>query len=111
MPDFSEDELVEAIRRILSGEMPGVVLGAGDDAVFVETGDPDRMGLLTTDMLVEGVDFEPGMFSAHDLGYKALAVNVSDIAAMAGSPRFALVALGLPRDTEAAWVVELYGGL
>ncbi len=51
------------------------------------------------------------MFAAHDLGYRALVVNVSDVAAMAGSPRFGLVALGLPKDTEPAWVVELYGGL
>src|SRR5438105_2204188 len=94
MTGFTEDELVEAIRKILSGPLPGVVLGPGDDAALVETGDPDRVGILTTDMLVEGVDFEPGMFSPHDLGYRALVVNVSDVAAMAGSPRFGLVALG-----------------
>jgi len=109
MPGFTEDELVSNIRRILSGDLPGVVLGPGDDAALVEMG--DRLGVLTTDMLVEGVDFEPGMFSAHDLGYRALVVNVSDVAAMAGSPRYAVVALGIPKDTEPGWVVELFGGL
>src|ERR1041384_1412600 len=109
MPGFTEDELVSNIRRILSGDLPGVVLGPGDDAALVEMG--DRLGVLTTDMLVEGVDFEPGMFSAHDLGYRALVVNVSDVAAMAGSPRYAVVALGIPKGTEPGWVVELFGGL
>jgi thiamine-monophosphate kinase len=109
MSRLSEDELIQAIRRLLSGQAPGVVLGPGDDAALVEMG--DRLGALTTDMLVEGVDFELGLTSAHDLGYKALAVNVSDLAAMAASPRFALVALGLPKDVEPSWVVELYGGL
>lgn len=109
MSRLSEDELIQAIRKLLSGQAPGVVLGPGDDAALVEMG--DRLGVLTTDMLVEGVDFELGLTSAHDLGYKALAVNVSDLAAMAASPRFALVALGLPKDVEPSWVVELYGGL
>src|SRR2546427_701624 len=109
MTPTGEDELIDAIRRILSGQQPGVVLGPGDDAALVEM--DDRLGVLTTDMLVEGVDFEPGLLSAHDLGYKALAVNVSDVAAMAGSPRFALVSLGVPKDVEPSWVVELFGGL
>ena len=50
--------------------------------------------MLTTDLLVEGVHFERGSISAHDLGAKAVTVNVSDIAAMAASPRYALVAMG-----------------
>jgi thiamine-monophosphate kinase len=109
MSRLSEDELIQAIRKLLSGQAPGVVVGPGDDAALVEMG--DRLGVLSTDMLVEGVDFELGLTSPHDLGYKALAVNVSDLAAMAASPRFALVALGLPKDVEPSWVVELYGGL
>src|SRR5437762_7447918 len=109
MPDVTEDELVASIRRILSGDLPGVVLGPGDDAALVEMG--DRLGVLTADLLVEGVHFDTGMLSAHDLGYKSVAVNVSDIAAMGGSPRFGLVSLGLPAETDASWVVELYGGL
>jgi thiamine-monophosphate kinase len=76
---------------------------------LVEMG--DRLGVVTTDMLVEGVDFEPGLISTHDLGYKSLSVNVSDVAAMGGSPRFAVVALGIPESLEPSWVVDLYGGL
>ena len=108
MTGFTEDELIQEIRRILSGEAPGVLLGPGDDAALVEAG---GMVVLTTDLAVEGVHFDRGTFSPRDLGYKALTANVSDVAAMAGSPRYALVGLGLPPDAEAAWVVELYGGL
>ncbi|MEX0991414.1 MAG: thiamine-phosphate kinase [Actinomycetota bacterium] len=106
---FSEDELVDAIRRVLAGETPGVRLGVGDDAAVVEAGSGDLV--LTSDMLVEGADFRLGRTSPRDLGYKSIVVNVSDIAAMAASPRYALVSLGLPPDVDLPWVVELYGGM
>jgi thiamine-monophosphate kinase len=107
--DLTEDELIGAIRKVLSGEQPGVALGIGDDAAVVEMGAGQQV--LTTDMLVEGVHFERGSISARDLGAKAIVVNVSDIAAMAASPRYALASIGLPSDVEASWVVELYGGM
>jgi thiamine-monophosphate kinase len=107
--DQTEDQLVQAIRKVLSGDAPGVVLGAGDDAAIVEPG--RHQGVLTTDMLVDGVHFDVARILPHDLGHKALTVNVSDVAAMGGSPRFGLVSIGLPGDVEAAWVMELYGGL
>jgi thiamine-monophosphate kinase len=106
---FTEDELIEVVRRLLAEDMPGVALGLGDDAALVDMG--THLAILTADMLVEGVHFERATVSATDLGYKALAVNVSDVAAMGGSPRFGLVSLGLPEEVEASWVVELYGGL
>ena len=79
--DLSEDELVRAVSRLVSGSEPGVVVGLGDDAAVVEPGTGQLV--LTTDLLVEGVHFERGSISAHDLGAKAVTVNVSDIAAMA----------------------------
>ena len=109
MAGFTEDELIEVIRRLLAEDMPGVALGLGDDAALVEMG--SHLGILTVDMLVEGVHFERRFVSASDLGYKALTVNVSDVAAMGGSPRYGLVSLALPQDVEASWVVELYGGV
>jgi thiamine-monophosphate kinase len=109
MTSFTEDELVAAVRRLLSTKAAGVILGVGDDAALVEFG--PHLGVLTTDLLVEGIHFERGVASARDLGYKALTVNVSDVAAMGGSPRYGLVSLGLPQGTELPWVVELYGGL
>ncbi len=106
---LNEDELVDAIRRVLAGEAPGVRLGVGDDAAVVEAGSGDLV--LTSDMLVEDADFRLGRTSPRDLGYKAIVVNVSDIAAMAASPRYALISLGLPADVDLSWVVELYGGM
>ena len=106
---FTEDELVAVVRKLLAGEAPGVRLGIGDDAALIDLG--DRLGILTTDLLVEDVHFRLRTISPRELGYKAIAVNVSDVAAMGGSPRYGLVSLALPRDVEIAWVVELYGGV
>ena len=107
--DLTEDELIEAVGRVLSGEMPGVLLGIGDDAALTAPGRGE--GVLTTDVLVEGVHFERDRISARDLGAKAITVNVSDVAAMAGSPRYALVGLALGPDVDHTWVIELYGGM
>ena len=104
----SEDDLIAAIRKV-AGAGPGVLVGIGDDAAVVETG-PGSV-VLTTDVLVEGVHFSLPSISARDLGYKAVVVNVSDIAAMAASPRYALVSLSLPSQAEESWVIELYGGM
>ncbi|MGA9162595.1 MAG: thiamine-phosphate kinase [Actinomycetota bacterium] len=107
--DLSEDQLIQAVTRLFSGSEPGVVVGLGDDAAVVEPGTGQLV--LSTDLLAEGVHFERGAISARDLGAKAITVNVSDIAAMAASPRYALVAMAVPPDVEVAWVMELYGGM
>jgi thiamine-monophosphate kinase len=105
----SEVELVRAIRRVLSGSAPGVVVGVGDDAAVVEPG--MYQGVLTTDLLIEGVHFELGSTAPHDLGHKAVTVNVSDVAAMGAVPRYGLASVGLPGSVESSWVMELYGGM
>jgi thiamine-monophosphate kinase len=107
--ELSEDELVAAIRKVLSGAGPEVRVGPGDDAAVLAPGSGDLV--LTADALVEGVHFVRSITLARDLGYKAIIVNLSDIAAMGASPRAALVTLTLPPDVEAAWVIELYGGM
>ena len=107
--ELTEDQLIAAIRRVLSGEFPGVQVGIGDDAAVVEAGTGSTV--LTTDMLIEGVHFERTSISARDLGAKSIVVNLSDIAAMAASPRYAMVSLGIPADVEAPWVMELFGGM
>jgi thiamine-monophosphate kinase len=107
--DLSEDELVAAIARVVSAPSMGVRVGIGDDAAIASV----RMGelALTADILVEGVHFERAIIAPRDLGYKAIAVNLSDVAAVAASPRYALVSLAIPVDVDAAWVIELYGGM
>ena len=91
--DLTEDELLAAIGRVLSGAGPEVVVGPGDDAAVVRAGSGGARRSRPT--MVEGVHFRSDLTTPRDLGYKAIAVNVSDIAAMAGSPRFALCALTL----------------
>jgi thiamine-monophosphate kinase len=107
--DLTEDELIAAIGRVLSGAGREVVVGPGDDAAVVRPGSGDLV--LTTDAMVEGVHFRRDLTTPRDLGYKAIAVNVSDVAAMAGSPRFALCALTLTDAVDSAWVMELAGGM
>jgi thiamine-monophosphate kinase len=107
--ELSEDELTAAIARVLSGAGPEVIVGPGDDAAVLASGAGELV--MTTDALIEGVHFDLGITSAHDLGYKSLVVSVSDIAAMGASPRAALVTLSLRADIGAAWVIELYGGM
>lgn len=107
--DLTEDLLIDAVRRVLSATNPEVIVGPGDDAAVVTSGSGELV--MTTDALVEGVHFRRDLTTPRDLGYKAIAVNVSDVAAMAASPRYALCALTLTEDTEAAWVVELAGGM
>ena len=106
---FTEDDLLAAIRKVLSGGGPGVVAGPGDDAALIELGSGD--GVLTTDALVEGVHFDRSLTSPRDLGTKAVVANVSDVAAMGGSPRYAVVSLAFPRDVEPPWIMELFGGM
>jgi thiamine-monophosphate kinase len=109
---FSEDELVAAFRKMSGspgGSPSGVKVGIGDDAAVVESSAGDVV--LTTDAMVEGAHFERTDLSARDLGYKAIVASVSDIAAMAASPRYALASLIFPKDTPLGWIVELYGGM
>ncbi len=109
MSPFTEDELTGALRTILSDEVPGLRLGPGDDAALVEC--DSGLEILTADLLVEGVHFREETTSPRDLGYKSLTVNVSDVAAMGGRPRYALVSLAIPAGIEMPWIVDLYGGL
>jgi len=88
-----------------------VLCGIGDDCAVLEAGAAGRVLLLTTDLLTEGVHFEQHTCPAHLLGRKALAANLSDIAAMGGEPTFFTVSLAAPPDTPVDWVDALYRGL
>lgn len=104
-----ERALIEEIRA-RAGASPGwLPVGIGDDAAVVK---PERgaLDILTTDAVVEGVHFDRRFSTLRDVGWKALAVNLSDIAAMGGTPRLALLSLGLPDTLSATDVHELLDG-
>ena len=107
--DVGEQELLTAIGKVLSGAGPEVLVGVGDDAAVVRPGPGDLV--ITTDAMVEGTHFDRTRTSARDLGYKAIVVNLSDIAAMGASPRTAVCALTLTDAVDAAWTMEVFGGM
>ncbi|HEX5503219.1 MAG TPA: thiamine-phosphate kinase [Thermomicrobiales bacterium] len=92
------------------GVLGGDLLGIGDDAAAWWPA-PGARALITTDSLIAGVHFRLDWTGWRDLGHKALAVNVSDIAAMGGRPRLAVVSLGLTGREPVAGLLDLYRGL
>ncbi len=106
---LSELDLVAAIRGEFAGPGPGLRVGIGDDAAVIQAGREPL--LLTTDLLVEGAHFLKRFQPPFYLGKKSLNVNISDIAAMGGRPRFALLGLGLPPRAPRAWVEDFFAGL
>lgn len=103
--DVGETGLIARIQRYVRTRGAGVVVGIGDDAALVRAVAP--AAVLTTDMLVEGVDFELAWASWADVGHKAAAVNLSDLAAMGARPRGLLLSLALRQDALVADVMAL----
>jgi len=100
----------ELIRRYFAGHdaARGVVVGVGDDGAVLAP-DPDREQVQVIDTLVEGTHFPPATAAA-DVGYRVVAVNLSDIAAMGARPRWMTLALTLS-DKDECWVEAFAGGL
>ena len=88
-----------------------VAVDNGDDAAAVTFPSGPITELYTTDTMVDGIHFTPSTTPWRDLGWKAIASNISDVAAMGGDPAGALITLGLPPDTPVASVEELYAGM
>src|SRR4051794_23997620 len=103
--DTSELQLVERIRkRVALPSSSGTVLGIGDDcAIFRPRGASEDL-VFTTDMLIEDVHFRRDTHRAADVGWKALARGLSDIAAMGAMPRFCLLSLALTPWADSRWV-------
>lgn len=100
--------LIGRISKILGDPGEGETW-VGDDAAILRA--PAGTIFLTTDLLIEGVHFDTRLTGPEDLGYKALAVNASDVAAMGGTPRRAVVGLGLSPGLDVEWVEALYSGM
>lgn len=106
---MGEFELIEKLVKKLPPTSPEVELGIGDDAAVLKSFKGNL--LLTIDSLVENVHFDFSFCDPFEVGHKALAVNLSDIAAMGGRPRAALIALTIPISLESKILEDIYRGI
>lgn len=107
---LGEFTLIDMIKQDTINKADQVVIGIGDDAAVLKVA-PEHLQLVTTDMLVEQVHFDLKTTSAWQLGYKAIGVNLSDIAAMGGIPRHVVISIGIPKTLTTDFVVSLYEGM
>jgi thiamine-monophosphate kinase len=109
--DVGEFGLVERIAAALAGQRTGgVEVGIGDDAAVIRLGSEGR-AVVSTDMLVEGRHFRRDWSTGADVGARAAAQNLIDIAVMGARGSTLVVALGLPADLPVEWVTDLYAGM
>lgn len=107
---MTEFELIQQLTRGLPRTAKDLVKGVGDDCAAIRV-KGDRCLLVTTDALIEDIHFKNNWQNFESLGAKALAVNLSDIAAMGGRPRFFLVSIGLPPQKAGSAAKKIYSGM
>jgi thiamine-monophosphate kinase len=107
--DLGEDGLIERIRRRTPRGDSGLLAGIGDDAAVFRAGDDPVV--VTMDTMVEGVHWTDELLSAEGLGHRLAAANLSDLAAMGATPRYAFLSLGLSGTTPVDWVDSFFDGL
>jgi len=106
---LGEFGLIKRINQGIKNKLSDTIKGIGDDAAVIDLG--SEYGLLSSDMLMEGVHFDLTFFPLKHLGYKAIAINVSDIAAMNGIPHQVTVNLALSNRFSVEAIDELYEGM
>ena len=106
----AETEFVSWLRAQVPSGARGLELGIGDDGAIVEVRRGHNL-VLKADMSIEGVHFTRRVHPPRSVGHRALARSLSDVAAMGGTPRFALTSLAISKATTRAWLRELYGGI
>jgi len=109
LSSIGEFGLIEMIRTMVSRNPSSVLIGIGDDAAALKVHSSSLL-LATTDMLLEDVHFDLSYTDFNSLGWKAAAVNLSDIAAMGGIPRFCLISLGIPSSVSVRQMADFYDG-
>ena len=110
LKDIGEFGFIDKIKRGCLIRPNGVVQAIGDDAAAFKP-DADQLSLITTDLLVERIHFLRDAISGFDLGYKSLAVNLSDIAAMGGTAREAFVSIAIPDNCSMDYLEDIYRGM
>jgi thiamine-monophosphate kinase len=106
---IGEFGLINRIRRWTSTSDPALLKGIGDDVAVIGIG--EKAWLVTTDLLIEDIHFELTWTDPFHLGRKALFVNLSDIAAMGGIPKYFLISLGVPKNLSLSFFSSFYRGL
>ena len=110
LKEIGEFGLIDRIKNIVDTSSTELLVGIGDDAAAFRSS-KDHLTLVTTDVLIEGVHFDFEYFTFQQLGWRALAVNLSDIAAMGGRPGYAVFSLGLPENLQVESIEEFYRGV
>jgi thiamine-monophosphate kinase len=109
LKDVGEFGLIDLIRKGVLSSDRRVAVNLGDDAAIIKSS-PDRFLVFTTDTLVERIHFDLSYFTFEEVGWKAMTANLSDVAAMGGLPKFALVTIGLPKSMLVEDVLSIYKG-
>ena len=107
--ELGEDRLIARLAKKLHSSRQ-VIAGPGDDCAVLEGSHRDQFLLLKADCVIEGVHFSPNEKPAR-VGWKAMMRVLSDFAAMAGRPQYAVVTLVVPGEREVGWLTRFYGGL
>ncbi|HPP66862.1 MAG TPA: thiamine-phosphate kinase [bacterium] len=106
---ITEEQIISWLKKHCITQRKQIKCGIGDDAAVIEA-DKKNYLLFTTDVVIDGVHFISKNTTAYQIGWKALGVNISDIAAMGGTPLYALVSLGMQK-TKSYLYKEIYRGL
>jgi thiamine-monophosphate kinase len=112
LQEIGEFGLIHRIRKGITSSDPALVQGVGDDVAVLGMGGMGTKALLvTTDILIEDIHFDLSWTDPYQLGRKALAVNLSDIASMGGTPKYFLISIALPKNLPLSFVSSFYRGL
>jgi len=111
--ELGEFSLINMLNKLIHEEglasTPNLLIDIGDDAAAWQN--DSSINMATVDCLVQDVHFKPDKIKWKELGWKALAVSLSDLASMGGAPRYALISLALPEDEEVENIADLYKGI
>jgi len=109
--EIGEFGLIDRISKIFNYSNVSDIIGIGDDCAVIKI-DNHNAWIVTTDMLIEDRHFHINYISPYELGYKSLAVNLSDIAAMGGIPHSFFISIGIPEKiSDVEWIDEFYKGI
>lgn len=107
---MGEEQIIAQLRKAFNTNTPKNILGIGDDCAVIPVSE-NLSQVVTTDALIEDVHFIKNKISPFDLGFKSLAVNLSDIASMGAKAKHVFLTLALPPQTESQWLEDFINGL